>query len=187
MAFVSRNPKAILNPETADNCVNVEPKNLQAGTEFIGFYKNCYTDPEYNNKCYVFKSKDDGRDYLFYGTKALQNEMVYYEQGDLVSIIYQGEKIAKTGKFAGKPYHAWKVTGDNAWIPSQEFIFGLQAEIQARRIEVQNLRGVAPITASRPQSIPPSLQVTHSFEKKVPIVSGFSQQSPRKVTPDPFG
>lgn len=191
MAFVSRNPKAILNPETAENCVSVEPKNLQVDSEFLGYYKNCYTESEYNNKCYVFKSKDDGKDYLFYGTKALHNEMVYYSQGDLISIIYQGEKIVKSGKFAGKPFHAWKVTGENAWIPSPEFIAELQKEVHNRRIEVQQLLSTNghPIQqAPRPQGFgnPAGIQVTHSFEQKPN--QGFAPQIyPKKQTTDPFG
>lgn len=185
MAFVSRNPKAILNPETAENCIAVEPKNLQAGTEFIGYYKNCYTDSEYSNKCYVFKSKDDGKDYLFYGTRALHNEMVYYSQGDLVSIVYQGEKIAKTGKFAGKPYHAWKITGDNAWIPSQEFIQELQSEIQARRIEVQNISNMNSMNTIQQAPRLQSMQTTPNFAPS--ISQGFAPSIPRKAVADPFG
>ena len=56
MAFVSRSPK--INPETAENCVYVEPKNLQPGQEFIGYYKNMYLDPQYNNPCYIFKGQE---------------------------------------------------------------------------------------------------------------------------------
>lgn len=185
MAFVSRNPKAILNPETAENCVNVEPKNLQAGNEFIGFYKNCYIETEYTNKCYVFKSKDDGRDYLFYGTKALHTEMAYYSQGDLVSIIYQGEKVAKTGKFAGKSFHAWKVTADDSWIPPAEFIAQLQHEVQTRRVEVQNILG----TRQAPSNFQQSSFASQAHS--VPLTQALTMpgfvQSPPKKSINPFG
>lgn len=177
MAFVSRNPKAILNPETANDCVSVEPKNLEAGVEFIGFYKNCFVDSAYNNKCYVFKSKENGKDYLFYGSAALHSEMAYYVQGDLLSIRYEGEKIAKKGKFAGKPFHAWKVGADDTWVPSPEFIAQLQAEVQARRIEVQNILG---------QRTPSFAAATPAATGFAPAANPFGQASPRKIA-DPFG
>lgn len=180
MAFVSKNPKAILNPETAENCVNVEPKNLQAGTEFIGFYKNCYIEKEYDNQCYVFKSKDDGRDYLFYGSAALRNEMAYYTQGDLISIVYQGEKVAKTGKFAGKSFHVWKVSADNEWIPSPEFVAQLRQEVHNRRIEVQNILGTRAIQAA-------PLQSTNSFQQPIAMAQGFASQAAPKKVINPFG
>lgn len=139
MAFISRNPKNVLNPECAENFVSVEPKKLSAGQEFIGYFKNMYTDPTYNNKCYVFKSADDGKDYLFYGTKSLNDELVYYTQGDLVSITYGGQHENKKGPFAGKMSHVWKVSGESTWIPSPEFIAQLQSEVSQRRMEVQQL------------------------------------------------
>lgn len=170
MAFVSRNPKIVLNPETAENCISVEAKNLTPGQEFIGYYKNQYTDPVYNNKCYVFKGKEDGQDYLFYGAASLHNEMVYFSQGDLVSVIYKGQHENKKGPFAGKLSHIWKVTGEDTWIPSPEFIAELQQEVFNRRVEVQkqlsNPRGINTPSFTAPVSVAPLSSNTFSSPKK---------------------
>lgn len=186
MAFVSRNPKTVLNPETAENCIGIEPKNLQAGQEFIGYYKNQYVDPVYNNKCYVFKGKDDGRDYLFYGTKSLHDELSYYSQGDLVSIIYKGQHENKKGPFAGKMSHIWKVTGEDSWIPSEEFVNQLRQEVQIRRQQVQQIlsSGMPIAYQQKPQGFAPMAVA--------PISQGFGQSSsgfgqPVRKNTDPFG
>jgi len=204
MAFVSRNPKTVLNPEAAENYISVEPKNLQPGQEFIGYFKNMYRDSVYNNNCYVFKGKEDGRDYLFYGTKSLKDEMVYYSQGDLVSIIYKGQHENKKGPFAGKFSHVWKVTGEDSWAPTPEFIAELQQEVYNRKIEVQRIlstpRGFDSTiqnqhaTISQLQNNAPQLQSFGSPQGFAPTfvapvshgnISGFSV--PVKKSSDPFG
>lgn len=141
MAFVSRNPNNILNPETADGCVLLNPEKMANGQEFIGFYKNMYVEPTYDNKCYVFKGRDDGKDYLIFGCTSMHTEMAHYSIGDLVSITYEGEWVNKKGKYAGKSSHIWKVMGETDWIPTPEFINQLQQEVYNRRLEVQRQLG----------------------------------------------
>lgn len=196
MAFVSRNPKTILNPETADGCIVVDPRNLSEGQEFIGFFKNTYTDPIYNNKCYVFKGKEDGKDYLFYGTTALHNEMAYYSIGDLVSIVYHGQKTVKNGRFSGKMAHIWKVSGETSWIPSPEFVQQLQQEVYNRRVEVQrqlsNPPGINVMNQQRPvqgfnqsQAYAVNAGVAHYPNTSVAPVNTNPYVAPKAA--DPFG
>ena len=49
--------------------------------------------------------------------------------------------------------HIWKVTGEDSWIPTQEFITQLQQEVYNRRVEVQKMlaspRGMAPTTQNQ--------------------------------------
>jgi hypothetical protein len=139
MAFVSCDPKNILNPETAENCFVANPKELAAGSQFIGYYKHSYIEHEYNNKCYVLKGKDDGKDYLFYGATSLHNGMAKCVYGQLLCITYHGMKKNEGGKYIGKSSHIWKVGMDPGWEPSVEFVMQLQQEVMNRRIEVQNL------------------------------------------------
>lgn len=183
MAFVSRNPKTVLNPETAEDCISVEAKNLTAGQEFIGYYKNLYTDSTYNSKCYVFKGKDDGKDYLFYGSKSLNDEMAYYTQGDLVSIVYKGQHENKKGPFAGKLSHIWKVSGESTWIPSPEFVAQLQQEVFNRRMEVQRIM-------NNPRSTP-TIQNGHptisQLQNNSPQLQSFGFNAPTSVAPMPSG
>jgi hypothetical protein len=139
MAFVSCDPKNILNPETAENCFVANPKELAEGSQFIGYYKHSYIEREYNNKCYVLKGKDDGKDYLFYGATSLHKGMSNCVYGQLLCLSYHGMKENKGGKYAGKSSRIWKVGMDPSWEPSVEFVMQLQQEVMNRRIEVQNL------------------------------------------------
>lgn len=183
MVFVSRNPKTILNPETSENCIAIEPKNLTSGQEFIGYYKNQYMDPVYNNKCYVFKGKEDCKDYLFYGTKSLHDEMAYYSQGDLVSIVYKGQHENKKGPFAGKISHIWKVSGENTWIPSPEFISQLQQEVYNRRLEVQALLTNSKMGIAGQHT--PSMNAIPTFVAPISSPKGFDSTNKKSI--NPFG
>lgn len=157
MAFVSRNPKIILNPETAEGCTLLRPDNMAGGQEFIGFLKNVYVDTTYDkpNNCYVFKGRDDGKDYLIFGCKSMHDEMAPYAIGDLVSVTYNGTHVNKGGKYAGKSSHVWRVMGESTWIPSPEFIQQLQQEVYSRRIEVQRQLATSPQGMSQPQGYAP--------------------------------
>jgi len=165
MAFVSRNPKTILNPETADGCILLRPDNMAGSQEFIGFLKNVYVDSTYDkpNNCYVFKGRDDGKDYLIFGCKSMHEEMAPYVIGDLVSIKYNGTHINKGGKYAGKSSLVWKVLGESTWIPSTEFIQQLQQEVYNRRIEVQRQLATNPQGMSQPQGYAPQQQQNYGM------------------------
>lgn len=154
MAFVSRNPERVLNPETAENYVRVKGEGLAVGTQIIGYFKNTYIEPIHDSRCYVLKGRDDGIDYLIYGCRSLDRDMGYltnvngkykdrgfgfYTQGDLLTLLYNGIYIVKGGSYAGKPSHTWVVTAEDTWMPTPEFVSQLQQEVHSRRIEVQNL------------------------------------------------
>jgi len=173
MAFVSRDPRNILNPETADGCFVADTKTIAPGTEFIGFYKNCYTDSQYNNKCYVLKGRDDGRDYLFFGATAIHSEMKNWKYGDLMCFRYEGMKENKGGKFAGKLSHIWKISGDDSREPDPAFVAQLQQEVMNRRMEVQQILASQNRGGQHMQSYP---QAQGNYTQQVNQTTQYAQQ-----------
>lgn len=136
MSFVSKNPMNNTNPEVGDNPIIVSSKTLQPETQFIGFYKNKFTDKNYNVENYVIKCEQTGRDILIFGVTSLTREMSFYDFGQRLQLVYKGMLVNKEGKFRGKESHIWKVAVDSSFEPDQNFIASLQAEVAQRRQQI---------------------------------------------------
>jgi hypothetical protein len=177
MSFVSKNPMNNTNPEVGDNPIIVSSKTLQPETQFIGFYKNKFTDKNYNVENYVIKCEQTGRDILIFGVTSLTREMSFYDFGQRLQLVYKGMLVNKEGKFRGKESHIWKVAVDSSFEPDQNFIASLQAEVAQRRQQIYamhnnqgNQNQYRPTSSHQPQFNQQNNQPQNNFQQ--------NQQSP---------
>lgn len=146
MTFVSKNPDNVNsnNPHVGADSISIVADKLAPGTEIVGYFKHKFVDDKYKKENYVLKCVETGRDILVYSCTSLIREMAFYDQGQLLKLIYKGKFENKGGIYRGKLAHIWEVLVDSSFVPSHEFIASLAMEVNARKqqiAQVQNSSG----------------------------------------------
>jgi hypothetical protein len=98
-------------------------KNWEEGDYLVGKYVSQHEDnygkPNYKVEVIEagFTSADapkTGTMFTFNSSGTLNKAMEEVKEGDVIKVIYIGEKITPKGKYKGKPYHAMEVLVDSS-------------------------------------------------------------------------